>query len=93
MTDTHEYKYMVDNGVVADPLMKAWQDFETMIFDRMFHPTRSLEKPLTVGSLQKVKDINDQYTLVRRTMYEILDKLNDPLFFPDVQSPIHIDYT
>lgn len=83
MTDAHEYKYMVDNGVIADPLMKAWQDFETKIFDRMFQPTRSSVNPITVSSLQKVKAINDKYTTVRRTMYELLDQLNDPMFFTE----------
>lgn len=82
MTDKHEYKYMVDNGVIADPLMKAWQEFETKVFERMFQPTMQSVQPLSVANLQKVKTINDQYTLVRKKMYELLDQLNDPLFFP-----------
>lgn len=71
MTNKHEYKYMVDNGVIADPLMKAWQEFETKVFECMFQPTMQSVQPLSVATLQKVKTINDQYTSVRKIMYEL----------------------
>ena len=87
MTDTHPYKYMIDNGVIADPLMKEWIHFENNLFNRLLTP--HYYSPLNINheeaSIQKnkMKNIQNKFYLIRKIMYEILDELNDPFFFPN----------
>ena len=71
--------YMVDNGVIGDPLMKEWEQFEQKLFQRLYAPNH-ISLITSLETLERIKIITDEYFLLRRTMYNILDQLNDPFF-------------
>lgn len=85
MTDKHPYKYIVDNGVIADPLMKEWINFEDNLFNRLFTPQTSSLRNISLDDVQlhknKINDIEKKFTSIRKIMYKILDELNDPFYF------------
>lgn len=85
MTDKHPYKYMVDNGVITDPLMKEWIKFEDNLFYRLFTPYTNSLLNINLDDVQfhknKITDIEEKFSSIRKTMYKILDELNDPFFF------------
>ena len=90
MANEHPYKYMVDNGVIADPLMKDWTQFDSKLFDRMLAPHIASELPLSEAVVQKIKNMSERYSSVRKTLYALLDELNDPLFFPNDASSLRL---
>ena len=73
----HEYHWMVDNGVVADPIMKAWLLLDNMIVDRGLAPLLN-GCPAEIETI--VRAVNQEYTGIRKAMFKMLDALNDPVY-------------